>query len=785
MDNKINSNDHIIDFREFLYKVINNWYYFLLSILLALIVAFGYTRYSNEMYEISTKVLINQKDNGSSASDMLYQSLGKSNSLSIENEQSLFQSYPLILLTISDLRFDISYFIIGDIKTSETFEAPIQVVADLSVTQGLKGSSFKVFVIDENTYRIEDDVIGINTKQYFGEKLKIRNHEFVINKNENFKIYNNSFPNTLVSFRNLKNVAKSYQSRIEISNLEKESTIFQISILEQDQEKGIVFLNKLTENYIKNEVDKKKVSSLNTVTFIENEIKEMEDSLLLIELQLQEYKNIHKIPDLNLKTQSIYNKLTVLESELASFKYLDRYYTYIHDYIEDGQNLDKVIIPSTYGIDNNSLTTLISQMISIQLQKNVLIDGGQVNNPSIEKFNRQINQFTKNIKEVINNSTDANNIIISDLKKRIDLEESAFNDLPIEQRELLNIERIQKISESIYVFLLQKKAEAEIKTSSVVPECQVIEPALYFIKSPVEPNKSQIFTIALLIGALFPLIIFLLLDVINTKVNSKLDLEKLTKIKIIGIVGRNHSGNNLLTKLNPKSSVAEGFRSIRSNLEFQDKNNSNKVYLITSSVSGEGKTFLATNLAIVFANAGNKTLLIGADLRKPKLYREFTLNNKTGLSILLTGKSSLDEVVYQTEIENMDILSSGPLPSNPSDLLVGDEFGNLIEKAKQKYDRIIIDTPPLGLVADSFMIMKYTDVNLYVIRQNFTDKNFLRYVDDLDKNNRIQNLYLILNDVSSGSGVYGYGNYGYGNYGYGYGYGSYVNDSDYFDDNEK
>ena len=167
MDNKINPNDHIIDFREFLYKVLNNWYYFLLSILLALIVAFGYTRYSNEMYEISTKVLINQKDNGSSASDMLYQSLGKSNSLSIENEQSLFQSYPLIFQTISDLRFDISYFIIGDIKTSETFEAPIQVIADLSVTQGLTGFSFKVFVIDENTYRIEDDVKGINTKQYF------------------------------------------------------------------------------------------------------------------------------------------------------------------------------------------------------------------------------------------------------------------------------------------------------------------------------------------------------------------------------------------------------------------------------------------------------------------------------------------------------------------------------------------------------------------------------------------------------------------------------------------
>ncbi|MGY8950853.1 MAG: polysaccharide biosynthesis tyrosine autokinase, partial [Flavobacteriales bacterium] len=354
-----------------------------------------------------------------------------------------------------------------------------------------------------------------------------------------------------------------------------------------------------------------------------------------------------------------------------------------------------------------------------------------------------------------------NRIIINDLNARISIEESSLNSLPIEQRELLNIERIQKTSEKLYMFLLQKKSEAEITSSSITSNIQHLEPSSFFVKPPLFPNASQWYSIALLIGVLLPLFLLLLLDLINDKIRSRIDLERISKIDIIGVIGRNHSGNNLLTKLNPKSAIAEGFRSLRSNLNYKDKEDKDKIYLVTSSVSGEGKTFIASNLGVVFANSGKKTLLLGADLRRPKLYEGFNVDNSIGLSTVLDGSSSVDEVISNVE-ENLDIIIAGPLPSNPADVFLSDKFEELINTLKNKYDKIIIDTAPIGLVADAYMIMKHTDVNMYVVRQNYTNKDVLRFVNDLEENNRVENLYLVLNDVSSGSGVYGYGKYSYG-----------------------
>ena len=275
--------------------------------------------------------------------------------------------------------------------------------------------------------------------------------------------------------------------------------------------------------------------------------------------------------------------------------------------------------------------------------------------------------------------------------------------------------------------------------------------------------------------------ILILLDLINNKIRSRIDLEKLTDIEIIGIIGRNHSAKSLLIHLNPKSFITEGFRALRSNLSYKNQEGKDKVYLLTSSVSGEGKTFIASNLAIVFANAGRKTLLLGADLRRPKLYKDFDSDNTVGLSTMLNGENSIEECTIKNITENLDVIVSGPLPSNPADMLLSDNFEKLIKDLKGKYDKIIIDTAPIGLVADAYMIMKHTDVNLYVVRQDYTKQDVIQFINDLDDKKRIENLYLVLNDVSSGSGVYGYGKYGYG---YGYGYGAYVSDSDYFNEEE-
>ena len=776
MEKNINPLDNIIDFRELLFKILNNWYYFLLSIFLSLAFAFAYVRYSHELYKSTTKVLIQNNSENVSASEILYENLNSSKESSIKDEIHKFTSYPLVFQTVSDLRFDISYYLVGNIKTSETYITPIKVIADLETTQKIPHLNFEIDFINEDKFNLYCVSPIINKQYNFGEQILIEDYSFKVILDE--KYHYSSHLTTVVKFNGLRHVAKQYQSKIKLDKLEKESNIVTLSILEEDQKKGVIFLNKLVSNYITNDLDHKKSSSLNTVLFIKNEINSIEDSLSLIEIELQDYKNSHQIPDLNLKTQNIYQKLSELETELSTYKYQDKYYSYLGDYIVNGNSLDRIVAPSTYGITNSSLSELIKQLVNIQLEKNVLIEGGQYNNPSISDFNLQLVQLSKNIKEVISNSRHSNKIIINDLNARISIEESSLNSLPIEQRELLNIERIQKTSEKLYMFLLQKKSEAEITSSSITSNIQHLEPSSFFVKPPLFPNASLSYSVALLIGVLLPLLLLLLLDLINDKIRSRIDLERISKIDIIGVIGKNHSGNALLSKLNPKSAIAEGFRSLRSNLNYKDKEDKDKIYLVTSSVSGEGKTFIASNLAFVFANSGKKTLLLGADLRRPKLYEGFNVDNSIGLSTVLDGSSSVDEVISNVE-ENLDIIIAGPVPSNPADVFLSDKFEELINTLKNKYDKIIIDTAPIGLVADGYMIMKHTDVNMYVVRQNYTNKDVLRFVNDLEENNRVENLYLVLNDVSSGSGVYGYGKYSYG---YGYGYGSYTKDSDYFTD---
>ena len=777
----VNPLDNIIDFREFLFKIIENWYYFLLSVLVALLVAFGYTRYSHEFYKVYTKVHIHKDNSNTSAADVLYNSLNDNKEASIKDEISMFTSYPLVFETVSDLRFDVSYFLEGNIKTSESFSPPIKVIIDEKITQQNPNISFDIDVLDDQNYSLYCKKLSVDNIYSFGEVIQLESFKFVVERNHEERW--SEFPTTIVRFRNLKQIAKEYQSKIQFDKLEKESNIVSLFILEEDQEKGVAFLNKLVKNFIDNQVEVKKKSSLNTVEFIQKEIQSIEDSLSLIEIKLQDYKNSRQIPDINLKTQNIYKKISSLEEELSNYKYQDKYFSYLESYLNNGNSLERIVVPSTYGITNSSLSELVRQLVNIQLEKNVLIDGGQINNPSIADFDLQLNQLSLNIKEVILNSRNSNNSIIKDLNRRIAIEESSLSSLPIEQRELLNIQRIQKTSETLYMFLLQKKSEAEITASSIISNIKHVEPATFFNKKPVLPKISQIYSIAFLVGILFPLLILLILDIINDKIQSRIELERLTKIKLIGLVGRNHSAHNLLSQLNPKSAISEGFRALRSNLNYSDKELKDKVYLITSSISGEGKTFIASNLAVVFANSGKKTLLLGADLRRPKIYEDFATNNNKGLSTILSGKHTFKDVVIETEEENLDVIISGPSPSNPSDMLLNEIFEKLISELKNKYDKIVIDTAPVGLVADAYMVMKYTDVNLYIVRQNYTTKEVLRFVNGLYDNNRVENLYLVLNDVSSGSGVYGYGKYSYGyGYGYGYNYSAYTHNSDYFEE---
>ncbi|MBY0425530.1 MAG: polysaccharide biosynthesis tyrosine autokinase [Cytophagales bacterium] len=322
-----------------------------------------------------------------------------------------------------------------------------------------------------------------------------------------------------------------------------------------------------------------------------------------------------------------------------------------------------------------------------------------------------------------------------------------------------------EIYRDIYSFLLQKKADAGINRASNVPDIKVIDYAA--VSGPPTPDFEKIQSIALLLALGIPIGFIFLKDYFNTKIIFKDDIFKFSSIPFLGVIGHN-SKDTLAVIERPKSSLAESFRSVRSNILFLNPDKKNQIFLLTSTTSGEGKSFCSMNIAAVMAISGKNTILIGADMRKPKLYEELKLKNEVGLSNYLSGSANLDEVIQKTSVEHMDFISSGIIPPNPAELIMGQRMEQIIEELRKRYDYIVIDTPPIGLVIDAFVLMKYSDTNIYVVRHNYSKRQGLLEINEKYRDGKFSNLNIILNDVKS-NGIYGYG-YGYGNTSYGYGY---------------
>ena len=556
----INQFDEIIDFRQFFFKVIANWFFFLISFCVTFIIAYSYNRYTQELYLVETSILVKEDNSVSSASDLLYEKAMKTNPMSLENKELVLKSYPLVYSVLEELKFDISYYIIGNIKVSETFIAPIKI--ECSDVSKIAGKSITIENIDDKQFSIIHTKNKESEIYQFGDEIIFYNTKIKVYKDFRYLLGPNAIPSVVVKFRNLKKLTQIYQKKILIKQKERESTVINISILEEDQAKGVKFLNKLTEYYINNEIDEKNIASKNTVSFINIQLKEMRDSLSLIEQQMQEYKDNNKITDLSLKAQSIYTNIVNVETELAKSKSLKNYYTYLENYIDNDNSLSSVTVPSSFGINDAALDVLINKLIGVQIKKNILVDGGQVNNPAIAQYNRQIKQLLLNLKEVIITSKSANNLIIRDFSARISKMEASLSDIPKVERELLGIERLQSISENLYIFLLKKRAEAKITSSSNVSDSKVLEPAIFFVKAPVDPDKSKNYLLAFLLGFGLPILFLLFRELFNDKIITRIDLEKSTSIPILGVIGGNDSAHNLLSKQSAKSRDTQEFRCI-------------------------------------------------------------------------------------------------------------------------------------------------------------------------------------------------------------------------------
>ena len=452
--------------------------------------------------------------------------------------------------------------------------------------------------------------------------------------------------------------------------------------------------------------------------------------------------------------------MLICRTERAELMTRKRYYDYVSDYLEKNNDFSNMIVPSSIGIPDPILTSLMTELIAAQAQRSNLIANNQEKNPLVNKLNIKIDNIKNTIIDNISAVRQTTDISIDEMNKRVSKIEAKISNLPKTEQQLGGFERKFRLNDAIYNYLLEKRAEAKITQASNLPDDIIIEPASQVGAGPISPNPTKNYLIAFILGIGFPFSYLIMRKALNSKIETQEIIERMTNVPVLGKIIHNHKKTNNVVFEYPKSPISESYRVLRTNLDFSMKGGSHKVILVTSCITGEGKTFNALNIAMSYAQLGRKTILLDFDLRKQTPYFNKQEESTPGLSSYLIKNATLQDIIMKSPDAKLDYITSGALPPNPAELLALDETKNMILELKKQYDYIIIDTPPLAQVTDGFLIMESSDLKVIVVRYNYSKKKVLSMVlKDLQYKN-IENICIVLNDNRIKNDQYGYG-YGY------------------------
>jgi tyrosine-protein kinase Etk/Wzc len=777
-----------LDLKIIFSKITRHWKYFAICIPLCLSISYLIIRYTNPKYKLKTTVLVRDENNVSLGAENLLEGLelfkGKKN---IENEIGLIKSHSLIRKALDQLDFNVSYFSKGEIRTIEHYKRfPFFVELD---TTHIQITDAPIFIknIDKNKFefyinvksakalflnRPNDDKLTIDHFElkgqgYYGEPIENEYFKFKLFPHAKLdQLYKKEFINKDLFFKinNPELMADEYEQELDVANINKKASILELSISGEVINKEKAFLNKLAEVYIESGLEEKNQIAINTIRFIDSQLSGITDSLKTAEEDLQAFRSKNNVLDINLSTKTIIEQVNKLENEKAVLNLKAKYYNYLRDYLLSNQDIKDIIAPSAMGIEDPLLNNQISEVAKLNNEIAALMYSSTEKNPYLISVQKKIKSAKEILIENLNNIVRTTDISLNDINDRIKIVERDISKLPATERKLINIKRRFDLSDNIYNYLLEKRAEAGIAKAANTADNRVIDSANLVYKTPIYPKVSFFFIGALLLGIAIPFAIIIIKDYLLDTVESRKDLEKLTSIPVLGLIGHiNDKENRILVTENHYSNISESFRAVRTNLQFLGSDLSTKVIGITSSISGEGKTFFSVNLAVIMSLTNKKVLLITADLRKPTISRYFEFDSSKGLTSYLINQSPIEEIIRKTSFPNLDVINSGPIPPNPAELLTLNKMEELISRVKEKYDYIIIDSSPIGLVADYYSLLNFIDINLYLVRLNYTSREMVKKLEKMNNKENFKNFSIILNDVTFEGG------YGYSGYRYGYG----------------
>ena len=802
---KINSQQkkEEIDIKQLFFVALNHWYLFLIFVVVAMAICFVYNRYAPKVYQTSGTVLIKEKNNEMDPTAiMTTRNFGGVQNM--DNEIAIMTSYTLIERVVKKMGIEVTYLDKGRIASHEMYkDAPFYVEFERSVPQAV-GLSYEINFLDEDNISLHAVGEGLskydfilcqqveyepNTKIDVSGEYKqgawIDNgyNRIRITKMEGFK-QDASGDHKMFFWLNSYTSLVGQMSSFSVGPLTKQASVASVNMKGTNRLKIVDFVNLLMNEYVNRGLEKKNLVSDNTIAFIDNELSGIQESLSQAETDLKDFRQENDLMNFDLQTNQVYTNLQALERERAeavvNLKIYQRLQDYIRVQIDDPENL---AAPSTMGINDPLLNQLTRELVNLSQTKATQLLTQTEQHPQIVKLNEQIVTTKKALLENVNNLVNNAQMSLNEIERRIGSLEVKSRQLPGKQQQLINIQRNRDFTDETYKYLMRRRAEAQILKASNTPDNEILDEARLERTRIIKPQTTMNYLVAIILGLLIPALFLFLKNFFKVTISDRKDVEKLTSFPVIGMVAQSNLKDPLLVVNNPKSPIAESFRSIRTNVEFITQSKLPCTVLITGDTQSIGKTFNSINIASVYALYGKKTILLGFDLRKPRLYPEFGLSNNTGLSSFLGNKDSLDNIIQRSgKIPNLDIIPSGPIPPNPAELIASAKCDELFAELKKRYDYIIIDTPPIALVTDSLLLMRHSDANLFIVRQGVTNKNaFGGLIKDLE--DRGMHFSIIINGVKAEKG-YGYGgkNYGYG-YGYGYGY-AYGDASDYYGESE-
>ncbi len=761
--------------KEFIFKYLRYWPMLLAFVLIALILAFLKVRYATPIYNVKGSLFINKENKSTSSGEALENMFMFPSNVNLKNELEILKSKPLVRRVVKNLGLQVNYYNKGNVRTSNIYGASPLHLEILSVKDSANTFSFEIEASTKG-FRF----LNGNAALEYGKIFETRMGVFRLNKVPSVPFTGYSSDHFIIIYRPLEAATASLVSAITTAQTIEQATILNISMETDNIALGKDVINDLMEEYGKMNIEDKRRISQVTMQFIDERLDTIKNELGGVESGLLKYRENNEVIDLQQQSGIYYNNLNENSRQLNTQQVQAGVLDYLLQYIQEPGNRNS-LVPVNLGIEEPVLSPLFNQYNSLQLQRNNLLQTTGVANPTVAAIDRNLEKLREQILEALKNVRRSYTIATDKLKQEIERSQSAIRKVPSKAMGLLDIERQQKIKQDLYLFLLQKREEAAIAAAATVASSSPLEEASGS-SIPVKPNEKNIYLIALLAGVMIPVAIIAVIEMLNDKIREREEIVRQTQAPIIGEIG--HAGEDtLIVQAGSRTVVAEQFRIMRTNLQYLVNKINKPVVLVTSSVSGEGKSFVATNYGAALALTGKKTVVLEFDIRKPRLLKGLNMQTPKGLSNYIIGNARLEEILQPVpEFSNLYVIGCGPVPPNPSELLLDPQVARLFEELQMRFDYIIIDSAPVGLVSDAFTLSAYADASLYIVRHGYTLKRQLSMVEDLYRQSRLPSMGLVINDIQTQGrykGYYGYGGGSYYGYGYGYGYGG-----DYFQENK-